>query len=38
MSYERIGKMFNVGAKMVEQVYGHHSPGFLKEVGDVLSL
>lgn len=38
MSYERIGKMFAVSAEMVEKVYGHHDPRFIKEAGNVLSL
>lgn len=36
--YAEIGKMAGDTAEMIERVYGHHSPGFLKRASNTLQL
>ena len=36
ISFDKIAKLTGTSARMIERRYGHHSPEFLAEVGEVL--
>ena len=35
--YEEIGELIGISAKMVEDMYGHHHPDYLKKVTETLN-